>query len=315
MSRNPGIWRFLARVVLFLLPLLLLLWWIDARLEKVPNNYNAKLRISRHLAATEVLITGSSHEFFGVDPTFLSTPAYNLANTSQTIYYDVRMVRHYLDSLPKLKLVIFGVSLFTFEMQLHDSPEAWRSHFYYHTFGIPTDDGKPSYSDLRNYSLFALYGAESSFSYLSGRMPVADTVNEYGWQEARTENFRFTDDDGIRRVGVHIGLMHTKYIPGIVADLDSMIAELDRRGVRSALMMSPVYRTYSDHVDPAAYAMTDSIARSIGARHGIPYHNYFRDPRFTIEDFANHDHVNVNGATKLASIVQAEVIEPAIGRR
>ena len=238
--------------------------------------------------------------------------AYNLANTSQTVYYDVRMIRHYLDSLPRLKLVIFGVSLFTFEMQLHDSPEAWRSHFYYHTFGIPTDDGKPAYGDLRNFSLFALYGAEASFGYLTGLMPVVDTVNEYGWQEARTKNFRFTDADGIKRVGVYLGLMHTKYIAQTVADLDAMIAELGRRGIASVMVMSPVYRTYSDHVDPRAYARTDSIARSIAARHGIPYHNYFRDPRFTVEDFANHDHVNVQGATKYAAIVQAEVIDPLL---
>lgn len=314
MSSNHGVWRFVARGALFLAPIVLLLWWLDTRLATVPNNYNAKLGIGRHLATTEVLVTGSSHEFFGIDPTLLKTPAYNLANTSQTIYYDVRMVRHYLDSLPKLKLVVFGVSLFTFEMQLHDSPEAWRSHFYYHTFGIPTDDGKPAYSDLRNFSLFALYGAEASFGYLSGRTPPADSVNEYGWQEARTSGFRFTDPDGIRRVGVHLGLMHRKYIAETVADLDSMLVELRRRGIKAAMVMSPVYRTYYDHLDPVVYARTDSIIGSISARHGVPYHNYLRDPRFTVEDFANHDHVNVQGATKYASIVQAEVIDPLLER-
>ena len=52
------------------------------------------------------------------------------------------------------------------------------------------------------------------------------------------------------------------------------------------------------------------LLAALQARFGVPYLDYSRDPRLTVEDFADLDHLSVSGALKFSRILNEEVIRP-----
>ena len=104
----------------------------------------------------ETLILGSSQSLNAVNPSFLSKKAYNLANTSQSLYYDIALTEKYLDKMPKLKTVCVGIAYFSFFGEMEDTDEEWRTYYYRYFWDISCPHTEKL--DARKYSLIALYG-------------------------------------------------------------------------------------------------------------------------------------------------------------
>lgn len=93
--------------------------------EAIPNSYTYKRDyMEQHGADIRTLILGSSNAYDGLNPCVLPQ-AFNLANSSQTLEDDYRLLAKYIDSLDSLQTVIVGLG--------------------YHSLGATTEDNRRTY--------------------------------------------------------------------------------------------------------------------------------------------------------------------------
>ena len=93
--------------------------------EAIPNSYTYKRGyLEQHGAQIQILILGSSNAYDGLNPSVLPH-AFNLANSSQTLEDDYRLLSKYIDSMDSLQTVIVGLG--------------------YHSLGATTEDNRRTY--------------------------------------------------------------------------------------------------------------------------------------------------------------------------
>ena len=118
--------RFIRDIVIFVVVLLILFGGAEWVAESIPNSYTYK-RDYMELYGGEIktLILGSSNAYDGLNPCVLPN-AFNLANSSQTLEDDYRLLAKYIDSMDSLRTVIVGLGFHS----LAATPEANRRMYY-----------------------------------------------------------------------------------------------------------------------------------------------------------------------------------------
>ena len=117
--------RFLQDIGLFSVVALLFFGALEWITESIPNSYTYKREyMEQHGAQIETLILGSSNAYDGLNPSVLPH-AFNLANSSQTLEDDYRLLAKYIDSMDSLQTVIVGLG--------------------YHSLGATTENNRRTY--------------------------------------------------------------------------------------------------------------------------------------------------------------------------
>ena len=117
--------RFIRNIALYALPVLIIAVALEFVAESIPNSYTYKRDyMEQHGAQIEMLILGSSNAYDGLNPSVLPH-AFNLANSSQTLEDDYRLLAKYIDSMDSLQTVIVGLG--------------------YHSLGATTEDNRRTY--------------------------------------------------------------------------------------------------------------------------------------------------------------------------
>ena len=117
--------RFLRDIGLFSVVALLFFGVLEWVAESIPNSYTYKRNyVEQHCAQIQTLILGSSNAYDGLNPNVLPN-AFNLANSSQTMEDDYRMLAKYISSMDSLQTVIVGLG--------------------YHSLGATTEDNRRTY--------------------------------------------------------------------------------------------------------------------------------------------------------------------------
>ena len=117
--------RFLRHIAFFVLPLLILAVALEFVVEAIPNSYTYKRDyMEQHGAQIQTLMLGSSNAYDGFNPSVLPN-AFNLANSSQTLEDDYRLLAKCIDSMDSLQTVIIGLG--------------------YHSLGATTEDNRRTY--------------------------------------------------------------------------------------------------------------------------------------------------------------------------
>lgn len=112
-------------MLLFVLPLLIVAVALEFVAESIPNSYTYKRDyIEQHGAQIQTLILGSSNAYDGLNPSVLPQ-AFNMANSSQTLEDDYRLLSRHIDSMDSLQTVIVGLG--------------------YHSLGATTEDNRRTY--------------------------------------------------------------------------------------------------------------------------------------------------------------------------
>lgn len=117
--------RFLRKIVLFILPIMVVAIGLEWIAESIPNSYTYKRDyLEQNGATVQTLILGSSNAYDGINPSVLPH-AFNLANSSQTLEDDYRLLERYMDEMDSLRTVIVGLG--------------------YHSLGAETEDNRRTY--------------------------------------------------------------------------------------------------------------------------------------------------------------------------
>ncbi len=118
--------RFIRHMTLFMLPIMVIAIGLEIIGESIPNSYTYKRDyMAHHGSQIRTLILGSSYAYDGLNPSEMQD-AFNLANSSQTIEDDFRLLARYIDSMDSLQTVIIGVGTGTWA----DVSEAQRRTYY-----------------------------------------------------------------------------------------------------------------------------------------------------------------------------------------
>lgn len=309
--------KFFLRIIILLLPLITLYSFLEVKLISVPNMYNKKKEfIESQLDQIEILTTGSSHGD-AINPDYIQEKTFTLNQAAQDLYYDTRLVIHYLDRMPKLKLVIIPISYFSLEYQM-DRTKTWTlAPYYYHTWRILPQHWD-SLLNERYFSLTAAYGWEKALSYLQNGFQDNEwkIMKSSGWWFQGNEELVDTPHEsefGQYSIHMqHIEIMKAERIPENTSLLEALIRTCQAHGVQVAFVTTPVHHSYSDFMDLQRWQVTQMVLQSLVDRYHILYKDYLNDPRFVEADFYSRDHVNTKGSIKFSHIIDSEIIQPLL---
>ena len=303
--------RLLLKVLLLLFPLFLILFYWESQLRRIPNSYNFKRwNLEKNLDTLEILVTGSSHALYGINPDYFSCKGFNLANISQSMYYDAELALKYIDRLPKLKAVLITISYFSFGYKLEICQESWRSYYYNYFWGIKS--GSLKWDDPKMHSLISLYSLRLTQSYAlkNFKVNLAQDYQTNGWM--RSEKIgtvsAINDSTGKERADLHTKNMRFDVFDENRDNLERLLRKLRKKGIASFFVIMPVYNTYEKFTDPAINKRNHELIEYFLKKYEIRCFDYSNDTRFEIKDFANNDHLNYMGADKLSKIINQEIL-------
>lgn len=293
-------------------PILLFLIYLEYNLSGIQNSYSYKRNcLEKQIDSIEVLVLGSSQTAYGVNPIYFSKKGYNLANISQTLYYDAQLTLKYIDRMPNLKKVVITISYFSFGEQIHDGVEAWRDYCYYQFWDIKYPEIQNL--DLGKYSKIFLYTPKLSFLYFTQNFNVnlieGLHQNGYLFNDTTLNELNISDQLGYQRVRAHNLAFNENRITENKTDLEILVNELNKRNIIPVIITPPVYVTYSKYTNKENLKRNQETVRSICERYQCKYFNYFTDERFVKSDFYDNDHLNFIGASKFSKIINNEILE------
>lgn len=282
--------------------------FFEYNLSKLPNSYKFKKDyLDKNASTIQVLVLGSSHGLYGINPQFLSLKTFNAADTSQSLYYDYQIFKKYINSFKNLKKVIISVSYFSLEYNFSASVEAWREFFYKRIYEIKTESGQDNL-DIRNFSYLALYGQIRSISYALKLFNVnlAENISADGWYNIgpiRDPNARSALQINIFREAS----MEAENYSKNVGYLKDMIKLAKENGIEPIIITTPVYSDYSDKIDKEKYNLMQNTIKGLAEEYKIKYFNHFYDKSFAYELFFDDEHLNSKGAEKFTKILDKEL--------
>lgn len=119
--------RFLRHIAWIVLPVIAVAIGLEIAAEAIPNSYTYKRQyMERHGREIKTLILGSSNAYDGLCPEVFTCGAFNLANSSQTLEDDYRLLARYIDTMDSLETVIVGLGYHS----LGEAQETHRRTYY-----------------------------------------------------------------------------------------------------------------------------------------------------------------------------------------
>lgn len=296
--------KILIKLLFLFLPFTIIFFFLEHQLKTKPfvSSYSIKKKyLETQLDSIETLILGSSQAFNGIDPSCFSTKTFNIANVSQTLYYDKRLTLQYLPKLTKLKNVIINIGYFSFFYQLFDIKESWRDYYYLQHFGIKYY--QLSNFSLTNYSAVLTYKIPHTFKLLlkNFKDETAIEILRNGYQPKFIQE-TISDSLGLKRVTLHND-ENFKRRTEIEKDLEDFIKQLSNKKINIVFVTTPVFNTYSKFCNNKIIDTNNNFISSLCKKYNCKYLNYFSDLRFEKTDFFDNDHLKYNGAKKLSTLI------------
>lgn len=301
--------RFIIRTVLLIIvPLLLGIVLCEYYLRKIPNDYSYKNEwLSNNAGSIRVLNLGSSHAFFGIEPSLFSCKSFNAAHVSQSIKYDHFIFSKFVNEMDSLEVLVLPVSYGSFfGFGPENGIEDWRVKYYSIYYGCKYHRFEPKYN-------LEVYNGLQFDKVWNSILCKADhrTCNELGFGatyklENRSEDWKESGATAAKR--------HT------MAKIDSSIMEKNIRLVgemvdkcvekkaQVIILTTPTFHTYRENLNREQLKLMEDCCNSFVEQYdNVCYLNLLADDRFLPDDFFDADHLNEFGAAKLTKILQQTI--------
>lgn len=302
--------RFLKKIFTFLLPLLIGGILMEVALRCIPNDYRNKRKyLDAHAHKVETLILGSSHALYGLNPRYLSTPAFNAANVSQSLDEDLAILEKYAGDWQVLKTVILPISYFTLFERLSEGPESWRIKNYVIYYDMRVSRSPVDYTEVLS-NRFNVNCERIVSHYIQHKPSLA--CDSLGWDTLHTA----APVEDLVAAGTASAALHT--IPDRQTKQNQRIQHhnlrvLERiadwcadRGIKLILFTPPAFQSYRENLDAEQLRISIQTATELAAAHPqISYYNFVFDPAFQENDFFDGDHLSASGAAKFTRIMDS----------
>ncbi len=294
--------RFLLKSLAVLLPVVMFFAVCEFSYRAVDNDYKFKNSWLKHNANTvQVLSLGSSHTYYGIDPSCFDFVTFNAAHVSQDFHYDLLIFDKFIDHMESLRFVIIPVSYFSPYYSLEKEGDAWRS-YYYHiyyegTLGLKIYNGQQFKRSLGNFI--------HKYNDLNCSALGQGTLYRY------SERCEDLGGNGLQRASDHTKqtLDNDLYLYNL-NKVRQIIKSCDERSVSVILLTTPTYITYRNHVNGEQLdKMFEFCNALVSEFENVTYLNLWDDARFNADDFYDSDHLSCDvGAVKLSNIVNKYIV-------
>ncbi|MBC7935640.1 MAG: hypothetical protein H7Y86_09855 [Rhizobacter sp.] len=303
--------QFLLSFIKFVFPFLLLLLAIELYVLYYPSTFNRKASyLHANIASTQMLVLGSSHSQNALNPEWLQLKTVNLANPSQDIQIDSALFFKYAPLMKDLKMLVLELDYFTLEEK--NDAENFRLPWYKRFFGI----------ELYRVSLInqvSVYASSPSFfnQVLTDAVNPKKTrynINQYGFilndfpgvmKDKKFDSLALAATAKERLKNTHTGIS-TANLNFNKSKLNAMINYCLAHNIKVILLAHPMYATYiNNEVAEKNKRKVQYVDSLMAAVPTIRYFNYETDPRFSVHDFKNDDHLNSDGARKYTKIIDS----------
>lgn len=300
--------KFLTKTTLISLPILVAAVILEALLRNIPNDYLYKKEyLDEHSDQIETLILGSSHFYYGLNPDYFSSNTFNASYISQSLNYDLEILKKYQSHFTKLKTIILPISYFTLFGNIESDDESWRVKNYVIYYGVDNPTSLTDYSEVlsnqlstnieRFISYYLIHENNISCSRLgwgtSYKSKKAKDLIETGKTAAKrhTRNDIYSDE-------------YKQTLNSNISFLNSFIQWSEKRNVKLLLVTPPAFKTYRQNISVKQLNFTTATILEIMSKHNnCTYLNLFSDKAFIAKDFYDADHLSEIGATKLSTLI------------
>ena len=289
---------FLRNTMIFALPIILSAISFEGLLRKIPNDYSYKKDyLDRNSRTVEILFLGNSHIYYGIDPKYINRKSFNAAGVSQSLNYDLAIIKKYETKWDSLKCIVLPIDYLSLYTTLESGIESWRVKNYsiYYDINI-------NHNILYNTELFTnsfIANLTNAYNYYY-KHNVNTNCSLAGWG-TKHQGSSHQDLDATGKSAAERHTMSTSaYLAENLETVSAIIKFAKSKNVSILFFTCPVYKSYSENLDSNQLNNTirkaDSLVRTYG---NASYINLLNDKDFTAADFYDADHLNDIGAKKL----------------
>ncbi|MDR6940525.1 hypothetical protein [Mucilaginibacter pocheonensis] len=289
--------RFIIQVLLFLSPVIVLAVLMEALLRNIPNDYQYKCDyLNRNSNKIDVLILGSSHAYYGINPQLMTHKSFNAAYVAQSLFYDWQIIKKYDKNWHHLKFIILPVDYFSLYGRLENGIESWRVKDYNIYYGISsshyTDNSELLSNKLR------LNVARIKSVYFNHESDLL--CSKFGWgTEYLSQKRKDLPSTGALAAKRHF-VINEGYFNENVAVLTSIIKYAAKNHIKVLLYTSPAYKTYVQNLNRRQLNSTIGMLYVLSKKYdNVFYWNLLNNHSFNAVDFYDADHLDNLGAGKL----------------
>lgn len=296
------IYKFILKVFLLaILPAILFLSAYEVLYRNIPNSYKLKHDyLAKSADSVKILILGSSHIFYGVNPEYLPKGSFSAANVSQSLYYDGLIYDRYFKGKVNPEYIIIGMSYNSLWHDLAKSIEDWRIRKYniYYGFG-----GIRDYLSDDNYE-FTL-GDRTVWDYYRSNKDFLKCT-DLGFGTSYIDNSSYDlNETGLSAAKRHACNMKERAgdFAINIAALDDILSDAAGRS-KIVFLTAPGYSSYRNAIPKEQILRTEDVVEEYIKKYpDVVYLNLFEDGRFVEKDFFDGDHLCTSGAKKLSIIL------------
>lgn len=293
--------RFINKISLYLLPIVILAIGLEVYVESIPNSYTYKRQyMELHAYEIQTLVLGSSYAYDGIDAEVLPN-AFNLANSSQCFEDDYRLLLRYVVDMDSLQTVILPLSYSSLQMVSSSNRRGYYtiymdlyprwpiSKYSFECFNLELMLKKIVKHTLREDVVRC-----DSLGQRIGHTLVSRPIADWKDTEKLIANDRF------------VGKSAQEYVDENTYWLRRIALECQVSGVELYLVKMPALQDYRDAMPleqvEAMNQAIESIASKFDRVRVLDYQDWGTDA-----DFWNATHLNTDGAKRLTREMAAEL--------
>nr|WP_298656743.1 hypothetical protein [uncultured Flavobacterium sp.] len=298
--------RFGLHIVWFMLPVVLVAIVMEFGLRMLPNDYKVKHHyLDAHAEEVEVLFLGNSHMYYGVNPAFISKNSFNAAYVSQSIDFDLALLKKYEKQLKKLHYLVVPMDYFTLYNSLETTDETWRIKNYALYYNLDNLPYKYHFELINGKFEYAVKRLEY---YFTGQSPI--TCNTLGFGTAYKANKSLELEENGKLAAKRHTEVHFKPNEKLLATLHQFVLLAKKHDVKLVLVTCPAYSSYVHHLNPnQLHEMNRVVQNILKDTNHVMYYNSLTHPAFHASDFFDGDHLNDRGAKKFSLLLNTVLEE------
>lgn len=272
-------------------------------LRKIPNDYNYKAKYLKEKGSEiETLILGSSHTFYGLNPSKFTSNTFNAGHSSQSLDLDVLIFEKYSGNMTSLENVIIPISYFSYPFTLNEGKSLDKITNYNIYYGINTSNNELKY----NYEIFSKpleKNKEIIKDYFNKKNLL--TIYENGYIKKRgIEKTPINDyKAAVKRhtFDINDSSVKLKMINNI-RSLEKIIKSCQANNINVYLLSTPTSSTYYNAMNQNQFNNWKTTTNKLIIKYrNIKWINYLENSNdFKQEDFRDSDHLSNKGAIKLS---------------
>lgn len=295
------------KILLFFLPIVLIAISLEILLRNIPNDYSFKSDyLDKKANKVEVLILGGSHAFYGLNPRYISRNCFNASYVSQSLNYDLEILKKYDGNWNKLSYVLIPISYTTLFSRLELGDEAWRSKNYAIYYGININNKLINYSEVLSISL-PINITRLIKHYIQGEKNLFSST--LGWGLDYSSQIHNNLEESGRIAAIRHSNSKNVYFNDNLVFLQNLIDFTLKRDVKLIFFTPPSYISYKENLNKDRLKLIVSTMDHFqNENKNVLYVNLIDDNSFKAQDYFDADHLNEIGAMKLSGELDSLIV-------